>query len=149
MRKLLPAKSCVVCDRTLKQIGGQRIVATQRVGIIVERKFGRQRKKGETILALSRPRGHYVRFWGKVIQELSFEAIAKPLTNDRHPWLCQQCAGVALCTKCGAPLTFAHGADVLDDNGKALHQMIVPASLPCSNPGCEDSRENAPAKDDE
>ncbi len=149
MRKLLPAKGCVVCDRALKNIGGHRIVTTQRVGIVVEQKFGRQRQKDETILALSRPRGYYVRFWGKVIQELSFETIAKPLANDRHPWICQQCAGVALCTKCGAPLTYAHGADVLHDNGKVLHQMIIPASLPCSEPECENNREYKPAKDDQ
>ncbi|KPK51656.1 MAG: hypothetical protein AMS22_10560 [Thiotrichales bacterium SG8_50] len=69
------------------------------------------------------------------------------LLNER-PWRCQRCAGVALCDKCGAPLSWPYGADVINDDGSIMHCQIVPVSLPCTNPDCPGRDSNKTNKRD-
>jgi hypothetical protein len=45
--------------------------------------------------------------------------------SDRYPWLCQRCANVGLCFRCGSPYDRAPGADILDDDGTILHVPLV------------------------
>lgn len=147
--KYVPAPTCICCKRTLKQVGGHRIAAAERVGIVIEQSRTERQQRGHTVIPLATPRNHQLRFWGKVLQDLTFGDIEAVLKDCQRPWICQQCAGVALCTKCGSPLSYAHGADILDDEGQAQHCMIVPASVSCTNSNCKDRRKNKRIKDDE
>jgi hypothetical protein len=109
MTQRLPGERCIVCRRTLNDVGGQRIVAAIDVSVrIVDDGL----EPSVEITGLRCP--------------LFARARAKRIVySGGYPWVCQRCAGVGLCSRCSTPYPIAPGADVLSDDGTVLHVALV------------------------
>jgi hypothetical protein len=119
----LPASTCCLCGRSIQAAGGRRIVATGG-SRIVERRAG---DDPGFAVALR-----------ETLREVSADALEDHRAGLRL-WWCQQCAR-RVCAACGSPTELVPGADLLEDDGTVVHQMIVPASAGCTSPACTESR---------
>lgn len=109
MTQRLPGERCISCRRRLNEVGGQRIVAGISVSVrIVDEGF----EPSVEITGLPCP--------------LFAKARARRIVRSGgYPWICQRCAGVALCPRCGTPYHIAPGADILADDGGVFHVALV------------------------
>lgn len=143
-RKRLPAENCAICNKSLDEVGGKRIVAQQILGIGLSTKRqggGNAKYPYQSVQLYSEP-DIYMLVWGEK-EKWSKEALnsAKQAYLDgKRPWFCQVC-GVRVCTECGSPVNYPVGSDVLYDNGCSSHVPIIPADLGCINPDCANYRE--------
>jgi len=132
-----PSTHCIFCSRSLAEVGGARITASQNLGLSIrDVRSNAEAAKGGIIRAVSPDaESPAVEFWGNLWDEHSIERALAELRADRQPWLCQICGG-RLCSECGSPNRWADGCDVVGDDGSVTHQMIVPTSKRCTNPTC-------------
>ena len=143
-RKLLPSDRCVLCGRTLEQVGGKRMVGSKSRGICLSTKFqgGGNADYPFQSVKLDETAGIYLMVWGEKDKWTS-EAIERAKTaylNARRPWFCQVC-GARTCRECGAPINLPMGSDVLYDNGCSSHVTMFPFDPGCINPACKRYRE--------
>jgi hypothetical protein len=102
---VIAADRCFVCNKTLAEVGGQRIVFTHVIAVRIN--------------------GNDIEVVGV---DCSLEALARAGEQFRagqRPWLCQRCSNVALCHECGEPFPRCPGADVLYDDGSIWHVPFV------------------------
>ncbi|GJM17089.1 MAG: hypothetical protein DHS20C13_24160 [Thermodesulfobacteriota bacterium] len=52
--------------------------------------------------------------------------------HNRQPWFCQTC-GLRSCNKCGSPMNFPMGSEIIYDNGISSHVAIFPIDPGCIN----------------
>lgn len=109
-----PDSKCILCQCTLEEVGGKRIVAQYPKGIT--------RSK----------------IWG-FDEEIKKRAL-KIFKEGKHPWFCQKCADLS-CSICGSPIQTPCGSDVLYDDGSTWHIAILPIGHGgCINPECPHHR---------
>ena len=70
----------------------------------------------------------------------AIERVRQDYLAGFRPWLCQKCTG-RVCRKCGVPINYPLGSDVLYDNGCSSHVPILPFDPGCSNKACESYKE--------
>lgn len=109
MTQRLPAERCIGCQRTLKNCGGQRIVAAVSVSV---------RIMDEGLEPSVEITGLHCSLFAKA-------RARRIVRSGGYPWVCQRCAGVALCPRCGNPYHIAPGADILSDDGGVSHVALV------------------------
>jgi len=109
MTQRLPGERCIACRRMLNQVGGQRIVAS--VGACVR-------------IVEDGPEPS-VEITGCLFPVFAKARARRVVRSGGYPWICQRCAGVALCGSCGNPYHIAPGADILGDDGTVLHVALV------------------------
>ena len=129
-----PAPACVLCSRTLEEVGGKRIASTPTIGVTRQA----EPRPGDQYQSHPLDVG-YVITWG---QPWNPDAVGRAIMTYREghrPWLCQPCANRGCCV-CGSPLRIAMASDILHDDGDIRHHMIVPVRNPCSNPECTEFR---------
>jgi hypothetical protein len=97
-----PADRCIGCNKTLAQVGGQRLVFAHGVGVDDS--------------------GHVT---GLPCPLRARARARRQLRAGRRPWLCQRCSNVGLCPSCGMPFPRAPGADVLHDDGSTGHVPVL------------------------
>jgi hypothetical protein len=102
---MTPADRCIGCDKTLAQVGGQRIVFAH--GVSVSISDDKVEVNGLPCPLTARAR-----------------ARRQPRAGQR-PWLCQRCSNVGLCLHCGNLFPRVPGADVLHDDGTVGHWPLV------------------------
>jgi hypothetical protein len=136
---LPPARTCMICDKPIGEIGGRRMVA--------------QRERGTTVLdcavnggfrnfqsceKLLANRELYLVAWGEksIITREVIERARADYLSGFHPWFCQVC-GNRLCYLCGALLPRPVASDYIFDDGGTVHCPILGADPGCLNPGCE------------
>ena len=133
----LPAGGCVICEKTLDEVGGQRITAQRYRGLRLTDRPAEGRGPG--IFCTSRwvEPGLHLGVWGEIWDERSIERATDQVRNGLHPWYCQRCAR-HVCPKCGSLHAIPMGSDLIHENGCASHQMIIPVgNTNCSNSECE------------
>jgi hypothetical protein len=99
---MTPAERCIGCNKTLAQIGGQRIVFAHGVGVSDS--------------------GHVT---GLPCPLRARARARRQLRQGQRPWLCQRCSDVGLCPRCGEAFPRAPGADVLHDDGSVWHVPVL------------------------
>jgi len=144
-RCLLPAATCVICGRTLREVGGRRITAQDCRGMAVTHtKNGGGHKNFRRWIRLFDDKDTYVLIWGEgaIMTDAVIERIKTTYREKRRPWYCQsKGCGNRQCPLCGKAKNLPVASDILYDNGCTTYQMIIPADLGCVNPSCEKFRE--------
>lgn len=104
----LPDERCVGCQRTLAEVGGQRIVASD--GLI----------SGLSLNIVNEELEVSGLYWPPFARWRARRVVRA----GGHPWVCQRCAGKALCRRCGTPYDRAPGAMVITDDGRVCNVAL-------------------------
>ncbi|MBE9549440.1 MAG: hypothetical protein IMF09_08565 [Proteobacteria bacterium] len=140
--------SCLICDRTIEEVGGQKLIATRLRGTRLTTEFAHGKHKNfckqvqlfdDSQLAID--------FWGE--KNFMTEAvIQKALKSYRYwsqPWFCQVC-GSRQCSDCGAPIiVLAYGDFAFEDGRKGYYAKgpNLGVSPPCKNRNCKNYHKRA------
>lgn len=142
-RKYPPASTCIFCDKSLDEVGGQRLTAHWSLAVFPSSKpiGGGNPKAPNRPLRISSDPPVYL-----ILRELSSrwtpEHIAKAkalFLEGKRPWFCQVC-GNRCCHECGTPMRRPVGSDVLHSDGSTSHVAILGVDVGCSNPACSKYR---------
>lgn len=134
-----PSPACVYCGKTLPDVGGRRVVATQSRGLSLtdEHNVHSNANPPRRAFALADD-SQALNFviWGEFWTD---EVIQRALAEIRagcYPWFCQRCSH-HVCGKCGSITAWPVG-DVLNDDGSITHVPALPVGTACTNPDCDD-----------
>jgi len=138
--KRSPAEACIFCNKTIKEIGGQRVVAQQLRGVtLAKTKQGGGNKAcpHQSVELFAEP-PVYMIFWGEKEKwtESAIISAKSAYLNGKQPWFCQIC-GERKCNKCGSPINVPVGSDILYGNGCVSHVANQPLNPGCINKDCE------------
>lgn len=145
MARRLPYDRCAVCDRTLAETGGKRLVATASHAIRIcnlDTPLGSLHHPARTI----RLRGDFrdvivVLSGARLWTHDAIVNVERIVYKGTRPWFCQRCAVSSLCPACETPLTTAPMTDHLEDDGRTVHSPHVAGYVrECPNPACEHHR---------
>jgi hypothetical protein len=138
----LPDSHCVICKKTIQEIGGRRIVAQQLRGIIISSKpIGGGNPdypyKSHKLSSYSL----YLVVWGPgtLWSEDAVRRATAAFHRGKRSWFCQLC-GNRICQDCGSPLQRPMGSDVLYDDGSSLHVGMLPCHPGCVNQQCKNHK---------
>ncbi len=137
-KERLPSYECMFCKRTLKQVGGQRIISQHNLKICLSNRFLGGGNPDNFDVSIKIEEDLYINFrgpkdeWNNNIKEY----IKKEFLNDLLPWFCQEC-GKRMCQDCGSPTQYLGGCDILNDNGSSSHSGIFGIPSGCINPKCK------------
>ena len=144
---LLPAPACVTCEKTLPEIGGQRITAQGKRGIAVWGECGTLHDRFNLVESLRLIEGEeiFLVVWGEkeIFTGEVVDRIKATYLSGVRPWMCQgEGCGDRACPACGKAMKMTPSCDVLHENGKKLHMMVVMGNnFLCTNVDCEKYRE--------
>ena len=135
-----PSDTCIICEKSLEEVGGERIIAQKTRGIIVSnecQESNKERYPRHSYKLSNNPNKHLV-VWGE--KELWTEDVIdrakEEYAKDQRSWFCQVC-GKRTCEECGTPLAIPMGSDILDDSGNSSHVAVLPVNQACVNPKCK------------
>ena len=134
----LPGPTCIFCQKTIDEVGGRRLVQTTKgIGYgVYDRQIGGG-SKDRPFRSIKFPDvdSKYLVVWGQSWTTESMQRALKTLQDGKIPWFCQKC-GYRQCSVCGEPINYPVASDVIYDDGRIYHCMIIPADLGCINPNC-------------
>ncbi len=142
MSRRKPSERCAVCDKTIEETGGVRLVATGFLGLHIctpNVSLGNLKHPTRTIRLRGDYRDVIVVFSGQHLWEDGIvKRVECTVYKGKRPWFCQRCSHNSLCPNCESPLTTTPGADRLEDNGKTIHSAYFAGFIrQCSNSKCE------------
>jgi hypothetical protein len=142
--KRTPSEACIICNRTINDVGGYRIVGQKLRGVALSHKYmgGGNKDYPYQSVKLEDGSGLYVVVWGEQSKwtQPTVEKAWKEFLAGRRPWFCQVC-GERTCSDCGSPINYPMGSDILHDKGCTSHAAIFPIDTGCMNAGCGNYRE--------
>ena len=143
---LLPAPACVICGKTLPEIGGRRITAQKLRGIAVWGFEATLHDRKNLIESLRLKEGveAYLVVWGEdeIFTDEVVERIRTTYLAGMRPWMCQGYGcGNRQCIECGKGINLAVASDLLYDGGRNPHLMIIPSDCGCTHSDCERFRD--------
>ncbi len=140
----LPAERCAICEKTLEETGGMRIVAQKFRGVGLSDKYqgGGNPDYPRQSVSLEDGSGTYLLVWGEKSKwtDAAIERARRAYLAGQRPWMCQRCAE-RKCSQCGSPINYPMGSDVLYDSGCSSHVAIFPFDPGCCNKNCKKYRE--------
>lgn len=138
-KKYPPSDTCIICSKSLDDIGGERIVAQVPRGLVIS---NTESVNNDTIYqpqsyTLSVNPGKFLVIWGEELQtDVVIEKAKREYKKGRQPWFCQVC-GNRTCEECGTLIQFPMGSSLLDDNGNRWRIPLLPIEPECTNPKCK------------
>ena len=145
-KSLIPASECAICGKTLEQIGGRRITSQKLRGMVIwhEEWTVHDRTNLQYCERLIDDQDIYLIIWGEddVWTPDVIERIKNTYVSGVRPWMCQgyRC-GNRQCPECGKANNLPVASDLLYDDGRNPHLMLVPADCGCVNQDCVKYRE--------
>ncbi len=127
-----PSSHCLLCEKTIDEIGGKRVVAQKTLGTYISATYRGGGDPDFPDLSIKIDDARYILFCGKkgMWTDELIEKVKEIYFNNEHPWFCQKCAGKT-CHICGEILNNPIGSDVIYDDGCISHVAVL-----CYNPGC-------------
>jgi len=136
----LPSDACIICNRQLEEVGGERIVAQQPRGITISDEYQEEgnSKYPRRSFKLSENLHKYLVVWGEkeLLKTDVIEKAKAEYKRGKRSWFCQVC-GKRTCKECDSPITTPMGSDILSDDGEISHIAILPFDPGCTNPKCQ------------
>jgi len=128
MARRKPAPCCVVCNRTLEETGGKRLVSTPSHTISIgsaDTPIGAYKHPSRTLRLEDNYRDVVVAIHGeRICTDEIVERVRVACQAGQRPWFCQGCAQRNICKVCGAPLRRVPGADHMEDDGNVVHSAF-------------------------
>lgn len=140
-----PAKACVFCNKTIHEIGGQRMIAQRARGLTLTEdknaKIGSEDSHRQSLEIFTDP-SIYIRFWGMKGEwtESAILTAKQQYLNGQRPWFCQVC-GYRKCSVCGSPSGKPMGSDILKSDGETSHIGAFPVDPGCIKSDCENFKD--------
>lgn len=140
-----PAERCVICNLTIDEIGGKRLISTHRAAITlrtIQTRLESIRHPSRTIRLTDNYRDVIVILSGKSLcaDEVA-ERIREMSQSGYRPWFCQRCVHHQICEACSTPLSRVPVADYLDDDGRKFHASFMSGFIQsCPKPDCSNHR---------
>ena len=139
IQELPPARTCMVCEKTIQETGGRKMVAQPLRGTnVFDRAITGGFENFHSCTGLLEDRELYLVIWGEE-EFLSDDVISRikaDYLEGRRPWFCQVC-GSRLCHLCGEVLPRPVASDYIFDDGGVVHCPILGADPGCWNLKCE------------
>jgi hypothetical protein len=136
---LLPADRCMVCQKTIADVGGRRLVAQPSRGTtITDRYLTGGWKNFRLCIQLLKGKELYMAFWGEE-SIFNYEVIQRAISdyqNGTKPWFCQVC-GKRTCHICGEMLWRPVISDYVFKDGHVVYCPCLGADPGCWNPKCK------------
>lgn len=120
---------CVFCKKPIHQIGGQELINTSSIKILVKDQPVRTDSNTHCIEINS---AKYAVLKGSKWTAESITRTVEAINSGYQPWFCQVCANKT-CKECGSPTQWVQGADLINGN----HCAVFPINSGCINPDCE------------
>jgi len=139
---LRPAMTCMVCEQTIKDTGGRRLVAQPLRGTnVFEHAMPGGFENFHSCTRLLNHRELYQVIWGEdwFLSDQVINRVKAIYLEGLRPWFCQAC-GSRLCYSCGEILPRPVMSDYVDDDGGIVHCPCLGADPGCWNPECERHR---------
>ncbi|GAB4228666.1 MAG: hypothetical protein Kow00108_27270 [Calditrichia bacterium] len=142
--QLLPANRCLFCNKTIEEVGGNRIALNPFGGVYFSDKYlgGGNPKFPEKSVKLWDKTEQYIvlRFKKEHLTDELLEKAKQLVLFGKRPWFCQRCVGPS-CQICGSPVNIPQGCTILYDDGCCSYLGILGISSGCNNPSCENFRD--------
>lgn len=137
-KKRKPSSHCLLCKKTIEEIGGKRIIAQKTLGIYNSKIYRGGGDPDFPELSIKLDDANYIVLCGKkgMWTDELIEKVKEIYLNDECPWFCQKCAGKT-CHICGEILNNPIGSDVIYDDGCISHVAILGYNPGCVNESCE------------
>ena len=137
-KKQKPSSHCLLCKKTIDEIGGKRVVAQKTLGSFISTTYRGGGDPDFPDLSIKIDDAKYILLCGKKgmwTVEL-IDKVKEIYLNNERPWFCQKCAGKT-CHICGEILNNPIGSDVIYDDGCVLHVASLGYNPGCMNDACE------------
>lgn len=135
-----PAETCVFCNKTLKEVGGKRLVAQRLRGVTLtnEKLGGGNKDFPRKCFELFSEPLVFMDCWGETKKwtDAAVLSAKNAYLNGKRPWFCQVC-GERKCSECGSPINYPMGSDILYGDGRSSHAPIHPFDPGCNNLSCK------------
>lgn len=133
-----PASHCVICGKSIEEIGGRRIISQRDKGLYIS---SQPTKGGSHAVHKSvkvDPLPLYVTIWGEKAfwNDETINRAIQIVKQGECPWFCQIC-GTRACYLCGQPINYPVASEILYDSGGSSHCPIIPHDPGCINPACK------------
>ncbi len=138
-KKYLPSDTCIVCEKSLDEVGGERIIVQIPRGIVISDTEYVNSKEGcpRQSYKLSVNQDKYLVVWGEELQtDDVIERAKRKYAKGKQPWFCQVC-GKRTCQECGTLIKFPIGSSLLGDKGNSWRVPNLPIDPTCMNPRCK------------
>jgi len=139
----LPDEQCVICGKTIEEVGGQRIASQPRRGIWFSPTYkggGNPAAPHKSIKLNEAPLYLVVCGEKEMWTDLAIERAVSSYRRGRRAWFCQVC-GHRTCSTCGAPINLPMGSEILHTNGSITYCNIIPFNPGCINPACKNYKD--------
>ena len=133
-----PAPNCMICERTIEEIGGRRMVAQKARGTnVFQHVISEGFENFHSCTRLLEGRELFLVIWGEAafLSDNVISRIEAEYLEGRRPWFCQVC-GKRSCHLCGALERRPVMSDYVCDDGYILHCPSLGADTGCLNPQC-------------
>ena len=142
IRMLPPAKSCMVCEQPVSEIGGRRLVAQRSHGTnVFDHSMSGGFENFHSCTRLLDDPEIYLVIWGEehFLTEGVISRVKLAYREGLRPWFCQAC-GNRLCHACREILPRPMMSDYVFDDGGIVHCPCLGADPGCWNPDCQRHR---------
>ncbi len=133
-----PSCHCLLCKKTIEEIGGKRIVAQKTLGTFLLKTYHGGGDPDYPELSIKINDMNYITLRGKkgMWTDELIEEIKDIYLQYERPWFCQKCAGKT-CYNCGELMNNPIGSDVIYDDGCISHVAALGYNPGCVNDMCE------------
>ncbi|GAA0406190.1 hypothetical protein GCM10009133_13540 [Cocleimonas flava] len=143
LQKKLPAENCAICDKPLDDIGGGRLISQKFRGVALSSKTDKANSRftkhnPKRYFKLFENENIYLELWGEKNKwtDEAIERAKADYLDGNQPWFCQVC-GERKCSKCGSPINYPMGSDVICSSGCSSHIPVFPFDPGCINKACK------------
>ena len=130
--KRIQTSCCLLCRKTISEIGGKRIATQKTLGTYLSNMFRGGGDPTFPEFSIKLNESTFIVLYGikDIWTKNIITKVKEAYLNNEHPWFCQKCAG-KVCQICGQILNHPVGSNVIYENGSMAY---VPALG--YNPGC-------------
>lgn len=137
-KKRKPSSHCLLCEKTIDEIGGKRIVVQKTLGTFSSKTYLGGGDPDFPELSIKMGDDNFIVLRGKkgMWTDKLIAKVKEIYSNQERPWFCHKCA-YKTCHICGEIMNNPIGSDVIYDDGCISHVAALGYNPGCVNDSCE------------